>query len=107
MTGNAWLVRLVVGAVGVSAGALATGCETPQSVQDEIACTTVCRCFSTGGPLDEDACITECVGDLGPVSDECFTCINTFANECTALAEECSGACGPSQARELEEGGSR
>lgn len=72
------------------------GCDTPQVTIDEVACTTVCRCFSTT-PAGEDECVTECIGDLGPVAEDCATCINLHATACDTLADDCGALCSPQE----------
>ncbi len=82
---------LVVGAI-----ALAAGCDTPQAVTDEVACTTVCKCF-TSLPSEQDECVTDCIGDLGPVSDPCAACIAEHANACSTLIADCQAQCTSAQ----------
>jgi hypothetical protein len=89
MRGDAWVRALVVGAL-----ALTAACDTPQAAQDEVACTTVCRCFTTL-PSEQDECVTECIGDLGPVSDPCAACIAEHATECSTLIADCQAECTP------------
>ena len=67
-------------------------CDTPQAAVDEVACTTLCRCFTTL-PHQQDECVTECIGDLGPVSDPCAECVSLHAQECSTLIDDCGTAC--------------
>ncbi len=92
MRGNAW-VRVVVVCLGIA------GCETPQETMDEVTCTTICRCATTL-PGDRDECVTECIGDLGPVSDPCAACVSLHAEACTTLLADCNAQCVPAQPRE-------
>ena len=62
MWGTARARGLVV-VIGAALGA-APGCDLPASVQAEIVCTTVCRCFAPDAVLDQDECVTECVGQI-------------------------------------------
>lgn len=102
MRGNASVSGLVVHLAVVTA--LAGGCDTPQAVQDEIACTNLCGCFA----VDQEECVAECIVDFSPVADDCAICITTFANECSMLLDECETPCsGGTQALEIEGGGSR
>ena len=71
---------------------LLAACETPQAVQDEVSCTTLCRCL-TQLPGQQDECVTDCVGDLGPVSDECAQCVYEHADRCTSLFDDCLATC--------------
>lgn len=71
---------------------MAAACDTPQAAQDEVACTTLCRCFATL-PSQQDACVTECIGDLGPVSDDCFACVGEHAETCSTIFDDCAPAC--------------
>lgn len=91
MRGNAWVM------VAVCAGLAA--CEIPQETADEIACTTLCRCAFTL-PGDRDACVTECVDDLGPVSEPCAECISLHADTCPTLFDDCATQCSSPQPSE-------
>jgi hypothetical protein len=69
------------------------GCfHTPPEVRTQIACTTICTCFA---PQEGQRCVDACIadGDLGLVSDECFECIQTHANQCSKLEDDCDPLC--------------
>lgn len=76
------------------------GCDTPQAARDEQACTTLCGCFV---PFEsqQEACVTDCVGELGPVSEDCASCVNLYANACADLADQCEDACSSAQPLQL------
>jgi hypothetical protein len=81
-------------------------CDIPPDVKSQIACTTVCTCFANPNNVDEctDDCIEE--GDLGQVSEDCFECIQTHANQCSTLEDECEALCSsPEPPDDLPDGG--
>lgn len=92
MRGNARVCMVFV-CLGLAA------CETPQETIDEVACTTICRCMTTL-PSDREACVTDCIGNLGPVSDPCAECVSLHAEECSTIAGDCSAQCTPAQPSE-------
>ncbi|MBA3503295.1 MAG: hypothetical protein M4D80_10260 [Myxococcota bacterium] len=67
-------------------------CEIPPDVKSQIACTTICTCF---GQPDVEDCTNECIeeGDLGQLPEDCFECIQTHANQCSTLEEDCEAIC--------------
>jgi hypothetical protein len=69
------------------------GCSTPQDVQDESACTTVCRCSDAPVPSVQEECISACMLELGPVDDDCASCIAEHANACSTLEDDCIPLC--------------
>jgi hypothetical protein len=84
-------------------------CDIPPDVKAQIACTTICTCFA--GPSGVDECVDECVeeGDLGQVPDDCFECIQSHANQCSSLEDDCEALCvmpDPPQ-EDLPDGGMR
>lgn len=68
-------------------------CQTPQSVRDESSCETVCRCLEPNVPSVQEECISACVEDLGPIDDDCASCIAEHANECSTLENDCFPLC--------------
>jgi len=76
-------------------------CETPQATIDEVACTTICRCVTTL-PGARDECVTDCIGNLGPISDPCAECVSLHAEECSTLGTDCNAQCSPAQPSEGE-----
>ncbi len=68
-------------------------CEIPPDVKAQIACTTVCTCFA--GPTDADSCTDACIedGELAQISEDCFECIQTHANQCSMLETACDALC--------------
>lgn len=92
MRGNAWVWVFVV-SLGVAS------CDIPQETTDEIACTTLCRCATTL-PNDREECVSECIGDIGPVSDPCAECVSLHANECTTVFADCNPICFPARPQE-------
>lgn len=82
---------------------MTVACDVPQGVQDEIACTTLCRCFTTIAS-EEEACIDECIEDLAPVQETCATCVNLHANECSTVVEDCGAVCFQAQPLETDQG---
>lgn len=72
--------------------AMIAACDTPQAARDEVTCTTLCRCFVTL-PAQQDECVTECIGDLGPVSETCSACVGEHADACGTIFDDCQGAC--------------
>lgn len=68
-------------------------CDIPPEVRSQIACTTICTCIS--GALDPDSCIAECIeeADFTQIPDDCFECIQTHANQCSTLEQDCEPLC--------------
>jgi hypothetical protein len=68
-------------------------CAIPPDVKAQIACTTICTCFV--GQLDVEECTNECVeeGDFQQLPEDCFECIQTHANQCSMLEDECEALC--------------
>lgn len=86
-----------------------TGCEIPPDVRAQIACTTICTCFAGASAVEE--CTSDCVedGDFQTVPDECFECIQSHANQCSRLENDCEALCArpePPQ-EDLPDGGMR
>jgi hypothetical protein len=79
------------------------GCETPQETLDEVTCTTICRCVATL-PGDREECVTDCVGQLGPVSEECSECVSLHAEECSSLLPDCNSQCFSAQPQPFQGG---
>ena len=72
---------------------LLAGCfNTPPEVRTQIACTTVCTCLL---PQQGQRCVDDCIagGELALLSDECFECIQTHANQCSKLEDDCQPLC--------------
>ena len=71
-----------------------TGCDIPPEVKLEMACTSVCTCFTTGD-IAIQKCVQDCVqdGDLGLVTDDCFECIQAHSMMCTTLEDDCEPLC--------------
>ena len=68
-------------------------CAIPPEVKSQIACTTICTCFAV--PPGVEQCVEQCIddGDLGEVPDDCFECIQTHANQCSTLEDDCEAVC--------------
>ena len=77
-------------------GAVA-GCQIPEEVQSEIACTTVCTCL--GGGVGLQRCIDGCIADgsLGRAPEDCFECIQAHAKTCSTLENDCEPLCATPQ----------
>ena len=71
------------------------GCEIPPEVKSQIACTTICTCFAGAAGVNE--CVDDCVedGDFGQVPEDCFECIQSHANQCMTLEDDCESLCEP------------
>lgn len=83
MRGIAWIVLAV---------ALAPGCfETPQTVLDDIVCGHVCSCVVVAD------CEDLCLGQLAPVTQECFDEVTTNAQNCSLVIDAfmSGGVCQP------------
>jgi hypothetical protein len=86
------------------------GCEIPPDVKSQMACTTICTCF-LGGAASVEACTNDCVadGDFAVVPEDCFECIQSHANQCPTLEDDCEPLCDtpePPQ-EDLPDGGMR
>ena len=78
-------------------------------MKSQIACTTFCTCFP--GATSIDTCAEQCVakGDFAVVPEDCFECIQSHANQCSTLEDDCEALCvGPRPPHEdLPDGGMR
>ena len=93
----------------VSVVLLVGGCEIPDDVKVQMACTTVCTCF--GGGLSVETCTDACVddGEFRALPEDCFECIQAHANQCKSLESDCEPVCARSEPpnEDLPDGGIR
>lgn len=73
-------------------------CDTPAEGQEEVLCTTVCRC-SGDLPSLQDACVQQCVGDgaFTQASEQCVECIYVHGATCSDLLDACTSSCSAPQ----------
>ena len=81
-------------------------CDIPPEVKSQIACTTICTCVIGAGNVD--GCIDECIeeGDFRTLPEDCFECIQSHANQCSTLEEDCEPICDtPEPPNDFPDGG--
>jgi hypothetical protein len=91
------MMRLVVVSL---LGLFAAACDPSPEQQARDVCTAFCDCQSAL-PATVDACIADCVDDIGSVTlpAECVDCVYTHSQTCGDLFTECiqSDLCDPEQ----------
>ena len=69
------------------------GCKTHDELVVDVACQTVCPCFSDEDQLE--SCIAQCQAQLDPsdVPDACFECLLEEGDACATLEARCEPLC--------------
>jgi hypothetical protein len=72
---------------------LALGCDRPQEVIDQQACSVLCDCIGDPSPQGQEQCIEVCVSQLGPINEACQACIGDNVERCSLIESECEEPC--------------
>lgn len=72
------------------------GCTVPPEQRARDVCTAVCNCLEIG-TSQVNQCITDCIPDIGTVSDDCLTCVYENSQTCSALFQDCEQLCSSQQ----------
>jgi hypothetical protein len=69
-----------------------TACTVPPEQRAHDVCTAFCDCVEIATP-QVDACVADCVPDLGTVSDDCLTCVYSHSQMCGTIFDDCTDMC--------------
>lgn len=78
--------------IGVSFVLALVACTVPPEQAARDVCTALCDCTETSMPQIE-ACVVDCVPDVGTISDDCLSCVYARSQMCGALFEDCIPMC--------------
>lgn len=78
--------------IGVSFALALVACDVPPQQRAQDVCTAFCDCSETTTP-QVNACITDCVPDIGTVTDDCLTCVYARSQTCGPLFDDCLSMC--------------
>ena len=67
-------------------------CTVPPEQRARDVCTALCDCTEITTP-QINACITDCLPDIGTVSDDCLTCVYSHSQMCDSLFADCTTLC--------------
>lgn len=78
--------------IGVSFVLALVACTVPPEQRARDVCTALCNCVEIGS-TQVQACVDDCVPDIGDVSDDCLTCVYSHSQMCGSLFEDCDDMC--------------
>jgi hypothetical protein len=83
-----------VAAIAIAFGVAA--CTVPPEQRARDVCTAVCNCVEIGTSNQTD-CVEMCIPQIGPISDDCLTCVYENSMTCSKLLNDCEASCDPQQ----------